>query len=48
MHLVGWTVLRFWVEDIKKHLNECVQTVEDAIFENMIEEQEENLDYEFT
>lgn len=35
----GWTVLRFWGEDIKKHLDECVQVVEETIFDNeMIEE----------
>ena len=29
----GWTVLRFWDEDINKHLNECVKTVEEAILD---------------
>ena len=28
---LGWIVLRFWDMDINKHLNECVQTVKDAI-----------------
>ncbi len=26
-----WTVLRFWGEDIKKHTDDCVQVVEEAI-----------------
>lgn len=29
---IGWTVLRFWDTDINLYLNECVQTVKDAIF----------------
>lgn len=38
-----WTVLRFWGEDIKKHTDECVRAVEEAVFaqrmgEDMIEE----------
>jgi len=28
-----WIVLRFWGDDISKHLDECVRTVEEAIFE---------------
>lgn len=28
-----WTVLRFWGGDIKKHTEECVQAVEEAVFE---------------
>lgn len=28
-----WTVLRFWGEDIKKHTEECVRAVEEAVFE---------------
>ncbi len=27
----GWTVIRFWGEDIKKHTNECVSVIEEAI-----------------
>ena len=32
----GWTVLRFWGEDIKKYTDECVKTVEEAIFDVII------------
>lgn len=32
-----WTVLRFWGEDIKKHTNDCVRVVEEAVFERRIE-----------
>lgn len=30
----GWTVIRFWGEDIKKHTDECVKVVEEAIFDS--------------
>lgn len=29
----GWTVIRFWGNDIKKHTDECVKVVEEAIFD---------------
>lgn len=33
----GWTVIRFWGNDIKKNINECIQVIEEAIFEKKIE-----------
>lgn len=33
LNALGWTILRFWGEDIKKHLDECIQVVEEAIFD---------------
>ena len=30
---LGWTVIRFWGKDIKKNLEECVQVVEEIVFE---------------
>lgn len=35
---LGWTVIRFWGEDILKRPQECLKVVEEAIFENMIED----------
>lgn len=32
----GWTVIRFWGEDIKKHTNECVKIIEEIIFDQNI------------
>ena len=32
----GWTVICCWGDDIKKHTDECVKVVEEAIFDNMI------------
>lgn len=29
----GWTVLRFWEDEIKKNTDECVKAVEEAIFD---------------
>lgn len=31
----GWTVIRFWGNDIKKHTDECVKVVEEAIFDSL-------------
>lgn len=33
---LGWTVIHFWGEEIKKNPEECVRVIEEAIFENMI------------
>lgn len=32
----GWTVIRFWEDDIKKHMEECVKVIEEAIFDSII------------
>jgi len=38
----GWIVIRFWGNDIKKKTNECVQVIEEAIWETKMEYFEEN------
>lgn len=35
---LGWRVIRFWGKDIKKDVEGCVQTVEEAIFEQKFQE----------
>ena len=35
---LGWAVLRFWGQDIKKDLNGCIKTIEEQIFGNKIGE----------
>ena len=35
---MGWTVIRFWGNDIKKHTDECVKVIEEAIFDFKIGE----------
>ncbi len=32
----GWTVLRFWGKEINKNTEECIRTIEEAIFEKKI------------
>lgn len=32
LRALGWTVLRFWDEEINKNLAECVQAVQEAVF----------------
>lgn len=41
----GWTVIRFWGNDIKKNLDECVQVIEEAIFETKISEIDHTEEY---
>lgn len=38
LEYLGWTVIHFWGKDIQKHLDECVRTVEEIIFEKKIKE----------
>lgn len=37
----GWTVIRFWGNDIKKHTHECVRVVEEAVFDMTFDEKED-------
>ena len=30
---MGYTVLRFWGKDIKQHIDDCVQAIEEALFD---------------
>ncbi|MCH5264791.1 MAG: very short patch repair endonuclease [Lachnospiraceae bacterium] len=34
---MGWTVIRFWGNDIKKNIDECLRVIEEVIFEQKIE-----------
>lgn len=36
---LGWTVIRFWGEDILKNTEECVRVVEETIFEMRLEKE---------
>ena len=33
---LGWTVIHFWGDEIKKSPDECVRVIEEAILENLI------------
>ena len=35
--LMGWTVIRFWGEEMKKNTDECIKTIEEAIFEKQLD-----------
>lgn len=35
---MGWTVIRFWGNDIKKKTGECIKVVEETIFDIMLED----------
>lgn len=43
---MGWTVIRFWGNDIKKNTEECVRVVEETIFELKYENGDRELDNE--
>ena len=43
---MGWTVIHFWGQDILKNTEECVRVIEEAIFENMIAETDNDVDDE--
>lgn len=40
---MGWTVIRFWGNDIKKNTDECIRVIEETIFETKIEDPFSNL-----
>lgn len=30
---MGWTVIRFWGNDIKNNTDECIKVIDEAVFE---------------
>ena len=34
---LGWTVIRFWGDDIKKNTDECIKVIEEAIWDIKLE-----------
>ena len=39
----GWTVIRFWGNDIKKHPEECLKVIEEVIFDQKLVDKGEEL-----
>lgn len=39
---LGWTVIRFWGNDIKNNTDECIRVIKEAIFDIKIGEDETN------
>ena len=35
LFMLGWGVIRFWDYEINRHLNECVKTVKEMIFDSI-------------
>lgn len=35
----GWTVIRFWGNDIKQCMDECIKVIEETIFDSMMSEE---------
>ena len=40
LNFMGWTVIRFWGKDILKKTDECVQVIKEAIFDNVLNEED--------
>ena len=38
---MGWTVIRFWGDDIKKKPDECIKVIEETIFDLKIQQEED-------
>lgn len=34
----GWTVIRFWGNDIKKHMDDCIRVIEETVFEIIMDD----------
>ncbi len=41
LKFLGWTVIRFWGNDVLKRADECLKVIEEEIFKQLIE-----LDYD--
>lgn len=41
LKFLGWTVIRFWGNDIKKNVDGCIQTIEETIFDLSLEKTEQ-------
>ena len=42
LQYLGWKVIRFWGKDIRKDPTECVRVIEEAIFDESLEENDWN------
>lgn len=38
LQYLGWTVIRFWGKDIMKRTDECINVIEETIFDIMLDE----------
>lgn len=38
----GWTVIRFWGDDIKKNLDECIKVIDEAILDSRLSDYNED------
>ena len=41
---MGWTVVRFWGDEIKKDVDKCVAAIEELIFDQMVDEASVSMD----
>ncbi len=38
LNYMGWKVIRLWGDDIKNNMDECIRTIEDAVFDRRMED----------
>lgn len=41
---MGWTVVRFWGNDIKKRTEECVKVIEEIVFEQKLQNLDDDIE----
>ena len=41
---LGWTVIRFWGKDILKRTDECIKVIEECIFQQQFDSEEQILE----
>ena len=40
LEFMGWTVVRFWGKDIRRNVNQCVEVIDEVVFEKRLENNE--------
>ena len=38
LEFMGWTVVRFWGKDIRRNVNQCVEVIDEVVFEKRLED----------
>lgn len=38
LEYLGWTVVRFWGKDIRRNVNQCVEVIDEVVFEKRLED----------
>lgn len=44
---MGWTVIHFWGKDILKNTEQCIKVIEETIFDQKLEEIDDEGEYKW-